>query len=138
MIATQFKGQMYYRVSKEIVTDSEIFVDYGEEYCDELGIERGTRDTYKGKEDHKTLAVPCPHYSTAFSSKDFLLRHLDPESILACLNFFERLTQWLLLVTILSKSIYGLVPYLQAIRSTFLIQRILKISKGMLNLGIGC
>ena len=108
MIATQFKGQMYYRVSKEIVTDSEIFVDYGEEYCDELGIERGTRDTYKGKEDHKTLAVPCPHYSTAFSSKDFLLRHLDPESILACLNFFERLTQWLLLVTILSKSIYGI------------------------------
>jgi len=78
--AIQFKGEIYYRVIKDILQDTEIFVRYGEDYETELGIDPATANTYKGKEDHTSVAVPCYKCDIIFASEDLLQLHLYPAS----------------------------------------------------------
>ena len=57
MASLQYKAKLYYRSIKIILSNTEVLIDYGAKYAAELGIDRSTWATYKGKEDHTTEAV---------------------------------------------------------------------------------
>jgi len=81
MVGFQLHGQIYYRVTQDIVNGAELLVYYGQEYAKELGINVAKLDYFKGKEDHKDEGWKCPGCNTLFSSEHSLFVHQDTHSI---------------------------------------------------------
>ena len=80
LVAVQFEKQIYYRAALDILVGTEVFVSYGPEYAMDLGIRMENYNTFEGKENHSTVAVPCTLCDTNFSSQLLLELHLNPEN----------------------------------------------------------
>ena len=57
LIAYQYKGEIYYKVYKEIKAGTELLVYYGDEFAKHLGIIRNLKSTNKDSKDVKKLPI---------------------------------------------------------------------------------
>ena len=80
LVAVQFEKRIYYRAAFDILVGKEVFFSYGPEYAMDLGIRMESYNTFEGKENHSTVAVPCTLCDTNFSSELLLELHLNPEN----------------------------------------------------------
>ena len=85
MVGFQLHGQIYYRVTQDIVNGAELLVYYGQEYAKELGINVAKIDFFKGKEDHKEEAWECLGCKSSFSSESSMFIHQDTSP--SCIKF---------------------------------------------------
>ncbi|XP_036880969.2 histone-lysine N-methyltransferase PRDM9-like [Manis javanica] len=79
LVAFQYHSQIFYRTCQLIRPGSELLVWYGDEYGQELGIER--RSKWKGAltagREPKPEIHPCASCSLAFSSQKSLSQHVE-------------------------------------------------------------
>ena len=87
MVGFQLHGQIYYRVTQDIVNGAELLVDYGQEYAKELGINVKLRDRFKGEEDHREESWECEGCLTNYSSQSALHIHQDTSALETCFKF---------------------------------------------------
>jgi uncharacterized C2H2 Zn-finger protein len=76
LVGFQLAGQIYYRVMKDVATDTELLVWYGSTYAMTLGIKVETIDKYKGKEDQVKEALICKFCNTGMDKEEKLEDHL--------------------------------------------------------------
>ncbi|XP_075437245.1 histone-lysine N-methyltransferase PRDM9-like [Ascaphus truei] len=79
LVAFQYHRKIYYRTCTDLPPHTELLVWYGDEYGKELGIKWGT--LWKSNAPAQVqrpaqIPHPCQHCKVAFSSQDYLLRHL--------------------------------------------------------------
>ena len=74
--AVQFEEDIYYRTTKDIERDQELYVYYGNDYAqNELHIDTKALHRYEGKEDWTTDVHKCNTCKKTFSSQRFLEDH---------------------------------------------------------------
>jgi hypothetical protein len=76
LVGFQLAGQIYYRVMKDVGTNTELLVWYGSTYAKNLGIKVETIDKYKGKEDQVREAVVCKFCNIGMVGEEKLEDHL--------------------------------------------------------------
>ncbi|XP_067831265.1 histone-lysine N-methyltransferase PRDM9 [Heptranchias perlo] len=74
LVAFQLCGKIYYRTCKLVPPRCELLVWYGDEYGKELGIKWTTM--WMSKQEPKYESYPCPHCNVAFTTADFLQKHI--------------------------------------------------------------
>jgi DNA-directed RNA polymerase subunit RPC12/RpoP len=68
LVGFQLAGQIYYRVIKDVATDTELLVWYGSTYAMNLGIKVEMMD--KGKENHVEDAANCKFCKTGLDTEE--------------------------------------------------------------------
>ncbi|XP_028359843.2 histone-lysine N-methyltransferase PRDM9-like isoform X1 [Phyllostomus discolor] len=79
LVAFQYQRQIFYRTCRVVSPGCELLVWYGDEYGQELGIKWGSkwkRELTAGRAEPKPEIHPCPSCSLAFSTQNFLSRHV--------------------------------------------------------------
>ena len=76
LVGFQLEGQIYYRVSQDIHTGTEMLVWYGKGYATNLGIKVATMDTYDGKQCHTNEGTNCGYCKTGMDGEKELEEHL--------------------------------------------------------------
>ncbi|XP_075436988.1 histone-lysine N-methyltransferase PRDM9-like [Ascaphus truei] len=79
LVAFQYHRKIYYRTCTDLPPHTELLVWYGDEYGEELGIKWGSLWKSNAPELVQRPAQiphPCQHCKVAFSSQDYLLKHL--------------------------------------------------------------
>jgi DNA-directed RNA polymerase subunit RPC12/RpoP len=76
LVGFQLAGQIYYRVMKDVASDTELLVWYGSTYAENLGIKVEKIDKYKGKEDQVTEAFICKFCNIGMAVEEKLEDHL--------------------------------------------------------------
>jgi hypothetical protein len=76
LVGFQLEGQIYYRVVKDIIEDTELLVYYGDTYATNLGIKVDVIDRYNGKENHAKDVSKCGYCNTGLDGEVELVYHL--------------------------------------------------------------
>ncbi|MEE6518217.1 hypothetical protein FKM82_029077, partial [Ascaphus truei] len=79
LVALQYHRKIYYRTCTDLPPHTELLVWYGDEYGKELGIKWGTLWKSNARvlvQRQAPITHPCQHCKVAFSSQDYLLKHL--------------------------------------------------------------
>ncbi|XP_049623637.1 histone-lysine N-methyltransferase PRDM9 isoform X2 [Suncus etruscus] len=78
LVAFQYHGQIFYRTCRIIKPGCELLVWYGDEYGQELGMKWGSKwkSEFTAEKEPKPESHLCPFCSLAFSSQNFLSRHM--------------------------------------------------------------